>query len=106
MYSGCFKSLSPQQYICGGVEYTLSHIGVPIFYLISGYYLYSGDAVREHDKLKRKIIHSLKLLAIFMLVSLGYQAMISLFRFHGLNHLIKFISDRCTLNNYTVDIIK
>ena len=83
----------------GGIEYTLSHVGVPIFYLISGYYLYSGDPVCEYDKLKRRIIHSLKLLAIFMLVSLGYQAMISIIRFHSLNHLIQFVSDRCTLNN-------
>ena len=44
----------------GDVTYALSHFGVPIFFLISGYYLYSGDLTL--NKLPWKIKHIAHLL--------------------------------------------
>lgn len=50
----------------GNIEYTISHLAVPIFYLISGYYLWNGNEKREADRIRGKIIHTIKLLLLFI----------------------------------------
>ena len=64
--------------IAGDILYTLSHFGVPIFFLISGYYLYSGD--RTLEKLPGKIRHIAKL-----------------FVFHICLYILDFVTERIFL---------
>ncbi len=49
--------------VAGEIIYAVSHVGVPVFFLISGYYMYAADCGTS-DKLPRKIYH------IFSLVML------------------------------------
>ena len=76
----------------GSIEYTISHIGVPIFFLTSGYFLYP-----DVRKLPLKIIHIAKLTGIhlFLYIFLEWQrissAMNSLFSFYVLKDLLSSI---------------
>ena len=50
----------------GNIMYVFSHIGVPVFFMISGYYLYSGPKTLE--KLPKKIRHIGKLFILHIAI--------------------------------------
>lgn len=54
----------------GNIVYTLSNIGVPIFFLISGYYLYNEDDNKVIEKLPKKIIHVTNLIILQTLLNI------------------------------------
>lgn len=48
--------------MAGNIIYTISHFGVPVFFLISGYFLYNGDDTVK--KLPPKMIHIFRLILL------------------------------------------
>lgn len=64
----------------GTITYTISHLGVPIFFIISGYFLYNIDTKNVMQRLPRKISHIFQLLCIHITVYIFYyiiQALIN-----------------------------
>ena len=79
-----------QDIFFGGIEYTISHLGVPIFYMISGYYLWAANDGLEYSKIKKRIKHTIKLIVVFILITLVYQLLVSIVNSHGLSYFINF----------------
>ena len=53
--------------IAGDITYIVSHLGVPVFFLTSGYFLLGGGD-RKADKLPKKIFHAWRLLLVHLLL--------------------------------------
>ena len=98
-YQNCLKGVAcilvilnhfhhSNEYI-GGIEYTISHLGVPIFYMISGFYLLSPENDLVKKNLIKRVKNSMKLLIIFIAVSLGYQLFTSLVKYHSVTHFFQ-----------------
>lgn len=83
----------------GNIEYTISHLAVPIFYLISGYYLWNGNEKREADRIRGKIIHTIKLLLLFISISLCFQILMSLYHTYSFGEFGFFLKTRLTIEN-------
>lgn len=85
--------------VVGQIEYTISHLGVPLFFLVSGYFLYRDIPEQIKLCLPRKIAHSFMLtlwhLALYIAVGL-----IALCVFEALNieNVISFLSEIFTCN--------
>lgn len=56
----------------GDIEYIISHIGVPLFFIISGYYMYNEDIAIIGGRMPFKIIHSVKLIVAHVTLYFAY----------------------------------
>lgn len=71
MLSGCAQPL-PSGGVLGDVIYTLSHLGVPVFFLVSGYYFLDLKSEIPFNKLCKKVKHIFLLLVVHIVLYTAY----------------------------------
>ena len=75
----------------------LARIGVPFFFMISGYFLYSSNVKSMVKKLPRKIAHIFKLCVIYMAINTLYLIVLGIVT--GSNTYINELVSTYSLNN-------
>lgn len=76
--------------LVGSIEYTISHLGVPLFFMVSGYFLWRGSLSDVENALPKKIKHAAKLTFIHLSIYLSF-GLISLAIVKGLS--VKILID-------------
>lgn len=91
--------------IAGKVLYGLARFAVPLFFAISGYFVYNSDNEKVKRQLRLKIIHILNLFAITEVLYLVFHLVKACIEYEQISGAIIWIKDSFTVNNIGLFII-